>query len=148
VIYDANRRPPVVTDVDRAWAMTQKPQTWDEDAPDLDFADVVEEQARAFERELGHLRVRPDEWSARWRYQWWPAADPAIRHPDTAPHVPHPFIRADHPAWPRVLATLSRDERQIAERFGVMTMRPDDPRVAGLGDVFTLIEKRPRRRAA
>ncbi len=146
--YDPKRRPPVVTDADRAWAMTQKPETWDDDAPDLDFAEVVEEQAAAFERNFAADRKPPAEWSGLFRRVWWPDADPAIRHPDTAPHVPHPFVRADHPAWPRVLATLSRDERQIAERFRVMTMRPDDPRVAGLGDVWTLIQKRPRRRAA
>jgi hypothetical protein len=143
--YDASRRPPVVTDADRAWAVEQKPENWDEEAPDLDFADFVDEQASAFERILGAERKSAAEWSGLWRRVWWPKADPAIRHPETAPHVPHPFIRADHPAWQRVLAVLDADERRIAERIGIMQFRSEDPRVAVLGrDIFTWLRERPK----
>lgn len=172
--FDPNRRPPIVTDADRAWAMAQRPAHWqdnpepadiDADAVDdldpdglpivcerpaqrpLRWADFVDEQIRHFERCWDMSRKSALEWSIIFRSEWWPKADPTIRHPKTAPHVPHPVIRSDHPAWSSVLAALAPHERRIAERFGVMSFRPNDPRVARLGDVFTVIHKHPRRAA-
>lgn len=170
--YDPNRRPPVVTDADRAWAMAQKPAHWvdesepvDVDADDgldadgfpierkaaatsrLRWADFVDEQVESFEAFFRDSRKPSAEWSGLWRRVWWPKADPAIRHPKLAPHVPHPFIRSEHSAWPSVLAALAPHERRIAERFGVMSFRPNDPRVAAFNEVLTVIHKHPRRAA-
>ena len=124
------RRPPVVTDLDRKWAIDQKPSTWDAEAPDLAWELHVAEQAESFERELAGDRKPPEEWSGLWRRVWWPKADPAIRHPQTAPRVLHPFVRGDAECWLAALRVLDADERRVAERFGIIQFRPDDPRAA------------------
>jgi len=145
--YDLRDRPPVVSDLDRVWAVEQKPADWDTRAPLLPWAQHVSEQAERFEEYFQGERRFATEWSGLWRRVWWPKADPAVRHPKLAPHVPHPFIVSSHPAWSSVLAVLSPLERRTAERFGTMTFRPNDPRVAGLGEVFTVIHEHPRRTA-
>jgi hypothetical protein len=142
---DVNRRPPIITDADRAWALAQQPGDWVARAPDLDWGQHVAEQIERFERHWQEGRKSAIEWSIMFRTEWWPKADPAILHPKTAPHVPHPFIRADHPEWSQVVAMLTPTEAAVARRFGVMTFRPDDPRVEALGAVLTAIHTRPGR---
>lgn len=126
-------RPPIVTDADRQWAIKQKPETWDEDAPDLDWAQHVAEQAESFESHYGHDRKPSAEWSGLWRRSWWKKADPSIRHPKTAPARPHPYVTDKDPAWSHVLGVLTKDELKVAERFGVFQFRPEDPRATLAG---------------
>lgn len=132
--YDRTaRRPPIVTDADRQWAIEQKPANWDVEAPNLAWEDHVAEQAEAFEAHYVDDRKPLTEWSGLWRRSWWKAADPSIRHPKEAPARPHPFVTSKDPAWPRVLEVLTKDERKVAERFGVAQFRPEDPRAAMIG---------------
>lgn len=130
---DPKRRPAIVTDADRQWAIDQKPEGWDEAAPELAWEDHVAEQAERFEAHFGDDRKPWAEWSGLWRRAWWPKADPSILHPGKAPHVPHPFVRAGDGLWPKALAVLTRDERMVAERFGVIQFKPQDPRAAVIG---------------
>lgn len=132
--YDRTvRRPPIVTDADRQWAIEQKPANWDVEAPNLAWEDHVAEQAEAFEAHYVDDRKPLTEWSGLWRRSWWKAADPSIRHPKEAPARPHPFVTSKDQAWSRVLEVLTKDERKVAERFGVAQFRPDDPRAAVIG---------------
>lgn len=123
-------RPPVVTDIDRDWAIAQRPAEWDEAV--LPWADHVAEQVEAFEEFYAMTPKPAAEWSGMWRRVWWPKADPNIRHPEIAPQIPHPFFRKDDPVWPLVLAILTADELKVAERFGVAQFRPNDPRIEKL----------------
>lgn len=167
-------RPPVVTDLDRQWALDLKPETWDRDVidrwarayphlaakivPSADFDEIVdhgemlesgdwnlpnmprplswaqhvEEQAEAFEAHFSMDRKTWSEWSSLWRRVWWPKADPAIRHPRSAPYVPPIMARSTDAVWPAVLAVLTPDERKLASRLGVMPFKRDDPRVSVL----------------
>lgn len=130
--YDATRRPPVVTDADRQWAMDQKPADWDERARGLEWEQHVAEQAERFEAHFGADRKPTTEWAGLWRRVWWPKADPAILHPRAAPHVPHPFVKRDDAGWERALAVLDADERKVALRYGVIQFKPADPRATCL----------------
>lgn len=127
-MIDPLRRPPIVTDADRQWAVEQKPANWDADAPGLPFERHVAEQAERFEAYFGEERKPYAEWSGLWRRVWWPKADPSILHPGRAPHIPHPFVKRGDETWPRALALLTAGERAVAERFGVIQFKPNDPR--------------------
>lgn len=123
-----SRRPAIVTNEDRQWAIDQKPETWDADAPELAWEDHVADQVERFERHFGDDWKPYTEWSGLWRRVWWPKADPSILHPGKAPHVPHPFVKRGDEAWLPALAVLTPSEKAIAMRFGVAQVRPDDPR--------------------
>ena len=76
--YDpAAKRPPIVTDANRQWAIDQKPESWDAEAPHLDWETHVAEQAERFERHFGDDRKPAAEWSGLWRRVWWPKWTPA-----------------------------------------------------------------------
>jgi hypothetical protein len=131
---DLMRRPAIVSDEDRQWAIDQKPATWDVDAPELDWGLHVAEQAERFEGHFGAERKPHAEWSGLWRRVWWPKADPSILHPSKAPHRPHPFVMRDDPRFLVALALLDAAERRVAERFGVVQFRPDDPRAKAISN--------------
>jgi|GEM_PF-7051242 len=141
--YDrAERRPPVITDEDRQWALDQEPGGWSEEVyarwlllpaatredDPLTWWKHVAEQIERFEAYFAGDRKTRAEWSGMWRRKWWPEADASIIHPREAPHVPHPFVTVGHPAWADVLAVLTPPERKVAMRFGVAQFKPDDPR--------------------
>lgn len=128
--YDPMRRPPVVTDLDRQWAIDQKPERWEIEAPTLAWEDHVAEQAERFEAHFGNERKPSTEWRGLWRRVWWPKADPSILHPGAAPSIPHPFAKRGEPVWMAALNVLDQKERKIAERFGVIQFRPTDPRAS------------------
>lgn len=130
--FDSMRRPAIVTDADRQWAVDQKPANWDIDAPELAWEDHVAEQAERFEGHFGEDRKSYAEWSGLWRRVWWPKADPSVLHPGKAPHVPHPFVKRGDARWSRAAAVLTAGERYIADRFGVIQFKPDDPRAAAI----------------
>ena len=76
--YDpAAKRPPIVTDANRQWAIDQKPESWDAEAPHLDWETHVAEQAERFERHFGDDRKPAAEWSGlllkekRLRFDTW-----------------------------------------------------------------------------
>lgn len=127
---DLDRRAALVTNVDRQWAIDQKPATWDRDAPEVAWEDHVAEQVERFEGHFGDDRKSYAEWSGLWRRVWWPKADPSILHPGKVPHVPHPFVKCGDERWPLAVAVLTQAERAIAERFGVVQFKPFDPRSA------------------
>ena len=137
-----DRRPPIVTDIDRQWAIEQQPPGWDAavaarwealparqrpDAP-LTWATHVAEQIERFEGYFGHDRKPPAEWSGLWRRSWWPKSDPSVLHPREVPGNPHPFLKRGHPQWLEALAVATEKEREVAMRFGVIVFRRDDPR--------------------
>jgi len=103
-------RPPVVTDIDRKWALDQCPPwaTLDGtvDDPDDELGEIIDEtdeeraarlkhnperkfnwtwfvagQVERFEREFRDERRSTDEWSKLWRKAWWPKSDPFLRMP-------------------------------------------------------------------
>lgn len=125
--FDPNRRPPIVTDADRRWAERERPKDWDRRAPLLPWAQFVAEEAERFEAWHAAKRKSALEWSVLWRTEWWPKADPAVRHPTKVPRTPYPFWHARHPDWRRLLGLLSPQERYWAVRHGVITLRPDHP---------------------
>lgn len=129
--YDpASRRPPIVSDADRQWAIEQRPAHWarvvTRDGKPRSWAALVSRRASAFERHYAHDRKPAAEWAGLWRRVWWPAtripADP----------TPHPFIRRADPRWPAAAAMLDAAERRVAERFGVIQFRPDDERASSI----------------
>ncbi len=128
--FDPMHRAAIVTDIDRQWAIDQKPETWDADAPDLAWEDHVAEQAERFEAHFGEARKPYAEWSGLWRRAWWPKADPSILHPGKAPHVPHPFVKRGDERWLPALTVLTEAERKVALRYGVLQFKPDDPRAS------------------
>lgn len=104
-------RPPIVTDVDRKWALDQCPP-WavvggdeadaDEPGEIIDETEFersarlkakrerpkvfrwdwfVDDQADSFERFFKHERKSSADWSGLWRRSWWPKADPRKRLP-------------------------------------------------------------------
>ena len=106
-------RPPLVTDIDRKWALDQCP-AWatldvadrDDDEPteiidetDLERAErmkrkrdksvefcwtwFVDDQIDSFERFFCDQRKTYGDWSRLWRLSWWPKADPMRRLPKT-----------------------------------------------------------------
>lgn len=137
-----DRRPPVVTDIDRQWAIEQQPPGWEaavaarweklpeQHRPDepLTWAAHVGEQVERFEAHFSGDRKPPAEWSGLWRRMWWPLADATVMHPREVPSDPHPFVKRGQPGWLEALSVATVKEREIAMRFGVIVYRRDDPR--------------------
>lgn len=148
-------RPPLVTDLDRKWAIDQRP-SWARTAddgpvddgeivddggwlenersrskalPPPNWADFVDEQASSFERFFAGQTKSYAEWSALWRKGWWPKANPEKRFPKSAPKVFQPFFRRGSPEFDRALEVANPGERPLWERFGVAQFKPDDPRL-------------------
>ena len=103
--YDAMRRPPVVTDEDRQWALAHEPADWAERAPLLEWSQHVAEQVERFEEHFGVDRKPAAEWSGLWRRAWWPKADPSIIHPKLVASDPHPFVRRGDDGFERATFT-------------------------------------------
>lgn len=103
-------RPPIVTDIDRKWALDQCPpwatlhgdvaemddepgeiidETDEERAyrlkrkaePQFNWSWFVDGQITRFEREFRDERRSYSEWSKLWRKAWWPKSDPFLRMP-------------------------------------------------------------------
>lgn len=149
---------PVVTDVDREWALAQCPAwavrrvevTNDDADPDegeivdepyrrkpnqptpLVWDDFVSEQIERFERYFGDQRKPRDDWSALWRKGWWPKADPRIAHSRKVPPMAgqYPTFRKGTAEFEAALRLASKVERAVMLKVGLVMYRPDDPRVA------------------
>jgi hypothetical protein len=148
-------RPPLVTNADRACAMSQLPDWarhddateepvgeivddggWLEaEPPDAkppkspNGAQFVSEQADRFERFFADQRKTYADWSSLWRKSWWPKAHPEKRFPRSAPKIFQPFFRAGSPEFDRALAVATPAEQRMWNRFGVAQFAPDDPRL-------------------
>lgn len=146
-------RPPVVTDIDRKWALDQCPD-WARRSRIEDDADIVDdgawldgepkpheldkpnwdlfviEQVERFEEYFAHDRKDPADWSRLWRFSWWPKANPEKRFPKMAPKRLHPFFKKGTPEFARALKVATDSERALWVRFGVAQFVPDDPRLA------------------
>lgn len=150
---------PVVTDVDREWALRQCPP-WavraaqveaDElDDPDegeivdepyrrkhnrekpLVWDDFVAEQIENFERFFGDQRKSAREWSDLWRNGWWPKANPRIAHGSKVPPMPgvYPVYRKGSAEFDAACKIATPTERAVMLKVGLVMFRPDDPRVA------------------
>jgi hypothetical protein len=147
---DTRKIPPIVSDLDRQWAIDRKPAWWDAKALDrakrndpsnphpLDWAEHVTDQAERFERHWEHQtdRKTPAEWSGLWRRVWWPKADPHVRYPDSAPFehdgIPHPVFRRGDPRFDEALRLALPAERELWQRLGIAQFKPDDPRLKHL----------------
>jgi hypothetical protein len=148
-------RAPLVTDIDKQWALDQCPafayrskndvlddgdgEIVDETPferslrlkakPDLlDWDWYVEDQIARFQRFFCHERKTFGDWSRLWRRSWWPKADPAILSPRYGSKEPHPFVRRGDPGYAAALAVATPDERRVFERIGIVQFKPDDPR--------------------
>lgn len=126
---DLARRPPIVLDIDRAWALAQKPVDWEQKAPDLDFELHVAEQIERFEVHFADDRKPHAEWSGLWRRVWWPKADPSILHPDKVDGPAPVMVRRGDAHWSAAMTVLSRSEKALAEQLGVVPFKPNDPRL-------------------
>lgn len=163
---------PIVSDADRAWAMSQCPpwaRCYGVDDPDegeivddggwLDrdetfenqkipnWADFVHEQAERFEKfftdEYYAGKCKPNsDWSALWRKGWWPKADPYKRWPKMAKKEFHPFFRRGSQEFSRALTVATPQERKLWEQFGIAQFQPHDPRLPGVRGVKTSISDR------
>jgi hypothetical protein len=146
-------RPPIVSDVDREWAMAQCP-SWarrgddeDEELPEIvdpgDWLDVpkkferkppnwstfVWEQIESFERFFAGQGKSSAEWSTLWRKSWWPKANPNIRFPGMAPKEFHPFFRKGSKEYTRAWELGTDYERRMWDLTHVAQFKPDDPRL-------------------
>jgi len=144
---------PIVTDIDRRWALDQKP-AWARlhNSVSEDFGEIVDDgqwldaekgnrvegpawfdfvtgEIERFERYFSGQRKTYAEWSSLWRNGWWPK-----RREDWAfknkPKEFQPFFRAGSAEFVTALALATAAERQMWSRFGVAQFRPDDPRLA------------------
>ena len=161
--------PPVVTDVDRAWALAQCP-SWavrgplagppvpdpegeiSDDVPArkpvgkvLNWDRFVADQIERFERYFAHERKSAQDWSNLWRRSWWPKADPRILHPNLIPKTPntHPVFRRGEASFDVVLSLGSASERMIWRKLGLAQLKPDDPRLAKLKRLEPRVVRNP-----
>jgi hypothetical protein len=143
---------PIVTNVDRQWALDQKPE-WarmhnnesDElgelvdDGGWLDgekqerqrgpsWFDFVVGEIESFEQEFSGQRKAYAEWTALWRKGWWPKRreDWAYK---MAPRKKEPFFRKGTQEFAIALRLATEDERRMWVRFGIAQFKPDDPRL-------------------
>jgi hypothetical protein len=140
------RRHPVVTDVDRQWAVGQEPDGWSAEVearwleiPEhqrsfepLTWAQHVAEQAERFEAHFADDRKPAAEWSGLWRRAWWPKADASVLHPREVPGVPPVLVRRGDDRWLVALTLLTDSERKLAIKLGVMPFKLSDPRIASM----------------
>ena len=143
---------PLVSDVDRNWAMAQCP-SWarvhcdDEDFPEIvddggwldskpvdklpapNWADFVHEQAERFEKYFQGQDKGYGDWSRLWRKSWWPKADPAKRWPSMAKKEFQPFFRRGTKEFSRAIEVATPQEKMMWQRFGVAQFKRDDPRL-------------------
>lgn len=140
---------PLVTDVDRKWALRQRPAWFpdtdrDEALPEIvddgawldseakaklpppNWSQFVSEQVEAFEKFFIGQRKTYAEWSRIWRKTWWPKANPSHRFPKSAPVEVHPFFRHGTPEFARAMTVATDGERRVWKRFGCQMHRDDD----------------------
>lgn len=147
-------RQAIVTDADRAWALSQKPDWFQMgdiseeccelvddggwlDAPDESagkderprWAAFVADEIERFERNYAGELKSADEWSSIWRKGWWPRVSPTKRFPKSAPKVQHPYFKRGTPEFDKALTLATRSERMVWERFGVAQFAPGDKRL-------------------
>ncbi len=149
--------PPIVTNLDREWAVAQCPPwcqrgdlsevcgeivddgSWldseaksksEKDKPNWSMfvAEEVERFERHYANEIPVLRSY-EEWSRIWRLGWWPKTEPRKRFPKSAPKEFQPFFRAGTVEFDAALKAATAKERSIWKRFGIAQFKPDDPRL-------------------
>lgn len=139
-------RPPVVTDIDRQWAMDQEPTGWAEqvearwlEIPEhqrplepLTWDQHVAEQAERFEAHFATDRKPAAEWSGLWRRAWWPKADASVLHPREVPGIPPIIVRRGDERWLIAVSMLTESERRLAIKLGLVPFKHDDPRIASM----------------
>lgn len=143
-------RPPLVTNADRDWALSQCP-VWavrgglfeepqelvdpEDERPKpnaqgvLNWDQFVMDQIERFERHFAHDRKTYADWSTLWRKSWWPKADARKLFPKLAPAEFHPFFRRGSPEFDRAMAVATSSEKFIWDRIGVAQFKPDDKRL-------------------
>lgn len=163
-------RPPVVTDLERAWAIALRP-AWipatsprealgspeasseGEDA-DGDVAAAPGPQKRPQRVDWeGFVASQVESFErffafdrrtagdwARLWRSWFKKSDPRKLFPKQAPRVAHPFCRVGSAEFARALAVATPAERLVFRRIGVAQFCPDDPRV---GTVFVASASSP-----
>lgn len=144
----------IVTDIDRKWALAQKPDwfqmgTLNEehcelvddggwlDAPKVSdsederpsWAVFVAAEIERFERHYAGEFKSSADWSSIWRKGWWPRVAPNKRFPKSAPKVPHPYFKRGSPEFDQALRLATPQERLIWDKFGVAQFTPDDKRL-------------------
>lgn len=157
-------RPPLVTEVDRKWALDQCPAWATLDPPDdgepdeiIDETDeerrerekrkakisfswswFVDDQIAGFERFFSDQRKTYGDWSRLWRRSWWPKADPRKRMPKAAvkliPYDPPTIVRRGETGFQFALKLCTEAERRVCEKIGVVLFKREDPRSKALTD--------------
>ena len=145
---------PIVTDIDRRWALEQKPnwvRMYTDSSDDvgeivddggwMDTAktdskhlgpcwfDFVTGEIESFERFFYGQRKAYAEWSALWRYGWWPKRKEEWTWKHMAKKKTQPFFRKGTQEFAIALRLATEDERAMWVRFGIAQLKPDDPRV-------------------
>lgn len=143
---------PIVTDVDRDWAMSQMPPwcrsgslddgetvddgAWLDDVDDAQrdlgkpsWPQFVAEEIEKFEKHYAGQQKQAAEWSSIWRKGWWPKVSPRKRFPKSAPKEFHPFFKRGTKEFVRALEVATSPEKSMWQRFGVAQFKPDDPRL-------------------
>jgi hypothetical protein len=149
-------RRPIVTDIDREWALRQCP-AWairgpsagpapqepdgevDPDRPPryrqsdvLVWDRFVADQAERFERFFGGELKSSEEWSALWRKGWWPKADARKSYPHLVPSsgVVYPKFHKGSQHYELAMRYLTPTQRAVADKIGAVMFKPNDPIVA------------------
>lgn len=158
---------PIVTNVDRDWALSQKPagvrmHDDDEDGGeivdrghwlDADFKkrrhepswfDFVIGEVERFEKFFAGQLKSEAEWSALWRKGWWPKRRVDWSYQHMAKKEFHPFFRRGSAEFNRAMKVGTTDEQRMWERFGVAQFKPDDPRLAKITDQPNTTERYSR----
>ncbi len=149
----SDARPPVVTDLDRKWALEKCPswvqrrpegETAPDDGLDADgylkprpqqltyWDDFVCEQAERFESFHAFDRRSPEAWSRLWRVVWWPKADAARRFPKSAPKAApgdYPVFRKGSAEFDAALRVATRTEAKLWAHLGSVMFKSGDPRL-------------------
>ncbi|MBI1651154.1 type IV toxin-antitoxin system AbiEi family antitoxin domain-containing protein [Hyphomicrobium sulfonivorans] len=154
-------RPPIVLEIDRQWAMLQRPPWLPRSLVNgrcgfaagnmqLTWSEVIADLAAKFESHYNGQAKTYDEWSHLWRMKWVPELNARKLFPEFAPKQPmHPFFRFGSSGFERALAVASQDEERMWRRFGVAQFTPDDPRLAYVeGDDLVSTKERILRFAA
>lgn len=156
-------RQAIVTDADRGWALSQKPDWFqmgdlseayceliddggwldvprkseDQDGRPKWAAFVANEIERFESHYMGEFRTAED-WSSIWRKGWWPRVSPKKRFPKSAPKVPHPYFKRGEAEFERALKLATAGERVIWQRYGIAQFEPADLRLKKITGQETL----------
>ena len=147
----------IVTDIDRQWALAQKPDWFQLGELSDEFCEIVDDggwldvepasepkderpswvvfvaaEIERFESHYAGEFRSADDWSSIWRKGWWPRVSPRKRYPKSAPQVPHPYFKRGSAEFERALKLATPPEHAIWRRFGVAQFEPTDPRLASI----------------